>query len=112
MIDTKYASVVGPIFVGHRSFFLWEPTIIGSQSKLALSDWLLSVLQTEDQWKGTDNFVSIISVYTSDEEEWRDGEERSGAEIASVIGNLLHEAGQDARPLPCHSILFLQQQVA
>ena len=49
----------------------------------------------------------------SDEEEWRDRAEGSGAEIASVIGNLLHEAGQDdARPLPCHSILFLQQQVA
>ena len=36
----------------------------------------------------------------SDEAEWRDGEERSGAEIASVIGNLLHEAGRPRPPAP------------
>ena len=36
--------------------------------------------------------------YTSDEEEWRDRAEGSGAEIASVIGNLLHEAGRPPAP--------------
>ena len=35
-------------FVGRRSFFLWQPTIIGSQCQLVLSHWLLSFLQTND----------------------------------------------------------------
>ena len=31
------------------SYYLWQPTIIGSQCQLVHSDWLLSVLQTKDQ---------------------------------------------------------------
>ena len=59
MIDTKLSVLF------HRSsvLFLWQPTIIGSHCQLVLSHWLPSVLQTEDRWKSTNNFVSIISVY-------------------------------------------------
>ena len=39
--------------------FPWQPTIIGSHCQLVPSGWLPSVLQTEDQQKRTDNFVSI-----------------------------------------------------
>ena len=35
-------------FVGRRFFFLWQPTIIGSQCQLVLSHWLPSVLQTNN----------------------------------------------------------------
>ena len=48
-------------FIGPRSYYLWQPTIIGSQCQLVHSDWLPLVLQTEDRQRWTDNFVYIIS---------------------------------------------------
>ena len=52
-------------FVGPRSCYLWQPTIIGSQFLLVHSDWLPSVLQTEDQQRRTDDFVCISSQLVS-----------------------------------------------
>ena len=54
--------------MGSWSYYLWQPTIIGSQCQLVHSDWLPSVLQTEDQQRRTDDFVYIISAI-----EWKTG---------------------------------------
>ena len=35
-------------FVGHRSFFLWQPMVIVSRCQLVLSHWLPSVLHAND----------------------------------------------------------------
>ena len=51
--EGPFWSVLGPITSGTQ-------TIIGSQCQLVHSDWLPSVLQTEDQQR-TDDFVYIIS---------------------------------------------------
>ena len=44
-------------------FFFWQLTSIGFQYKLVLSHWLESVVQTEDRWRRTDDYVNHLSYW-------------------------------------------------